>query len=109
MPDFQPRFSQPKMLLHCQSGDLHRASCEFLLDGGLIISHPQPKIIGDIVIVTRELAVRLERAYGEAAIEFIPRSSGRIAQELAILSPSGIQTEIVWEVEILCTDQGKAS
>ncbi len=109
MSDFQPRFSQPKMLLHCESDALHQASCEFLLDGGLIISHPQPKIIGDIVIVTRELVVRRERACGKAAIEFIPRSSGWIAQELAILSPSGTQTEIVWEVEILCTNQRNGS
>jgi hypothetical protein len=107
--DFQPRFLRPKMSLRCESDAVHRAHCKFLLDGGLVVSHPRPTITGDIVIINRELVVRREGAYGNAAIEFIARTSGTIAQELAILSPHGRRAAIVWEVEISCINSGQQS
>jgi|GEM_PF-4261319 len=105
MPDFQPRFSQPKMSLRCESDAVQQAHCEFLLDGGLVVSHPRPRVTGDIVVINREIVVRREGAYGQAAIEFIARSGGTIAQELAILAPNGTRTAIVWEVEISCVNR----
>jgi hypothetical protein len=108
-PDFQPRFLQPKMSLRCESEATHLAYCDFLLDGGLVVSHPQPQVTGDIVVINRELVVRREGAYGNAAIEFTARTSGRIVQELAILGPDGTRAAIVWEMEISCVNQGDKS
>ncbi|NJR64754.1 MAG: radical SAM protein [Leptolyngbyaceae cyanobacterium CRU_2_3] len=50
--------------------------------GGLLVSHPRPNVTGNIVVVAREVVVRQARAYGKAAVEFIPRTSGKIAQRL---------------------------
>ena len=108
-PDFQPRFSQPKMSILCESDAVQQAQCEFLLDGGLLVSHPRPMITGDIIIVNREVVVKREGAYGSAAIEFIARTGGTIAQELAILGPNGTRMTIVWEMEISCINPGDGS
>jgi hypothetical protein len=106
MQDFQPRFAQPRMSLCCAPDAVHQAQCEFLLDGGLIVSHPRPVVTGDITIVNCEVIVKREGAHGNAAVEFIPRTSGTIAQELKILSPKGVEMAIIWEMEVFCTSPG---
>ena len=106
MQEFQPRFSPPKVSLRCEGDAVQQAHCEFLLDGGLVVAHPRPRVTGDIVVVTREIVVRREGECGNAAIEFIARTGGTIRQELRLLGPNGRRAAIVWEVEISCVHRG---